>query len=259
MITNNVQSVQRVKILLSDDMSGNTLYKVPENFPKALWISIEAGNRDEGSYLNQSYRRYKDDDEMSQAEDEYNAGDNNGREMDNNGDEEKDEVDQEEEYEEDTAEEEFEYFMERIMSAIAPTRNKFMYRKGQELLSKIYTVSDEAFGLLMLFNEFHCWEEDVEKRSGNANRLVKTSNKRFCDPRSGSKQGWSEDGRNLYQYLCFEVDKRRKEKVSIQFEERFKEKHSNGGSKDGADSLLHVPINPPTWTENDEVAELLAP
>ena len=104
MITNNLQSVQCVKILLSDDMSGKTIYKVPENFPKALWISIEAGNRDEGSYLNQSYRRYKDDDEMSQAEDEYNAGDNNGSEMDNNGDEEKDEVDQEEEYEEDTAE-----------------------------------------------------------------------------------------------------------------------------------------------------------
>ena len=64
-------------------------------------------------------------------------------------------------------------------------------------MSEIFTISDEAFGLVMLLNEFHCWEEAAEKLPG-----VRHAKKKFCDARSGNKKGWSEKGIKVYNRIC---------------------------------------------------------
>ena len=46
--------------------------------------------------------------------------------------------------------------------------------KGLEPLSEIFSVTDEAFALVMLFNELHCWEETAQIRERN--NWVKSKN-----------------------------------------------------------------------------------
>lgn len=55
--------------------------------------------------------------------------------------------------------EEFDYFITQMLSAIHPTFNKFGYRKNRELISEVYSVSDEAYGVLVIYNEHHVWKE----------------------------------------------------------------------------------------------------
>ena len=123
-------------------------------------------------------------------------------------------------------EEEFQYFMARIMPALAPSRNKYKKNKGTKKLSEIYTVSDEAFGLLVLHNELHCWDEASKKGTDEETPSTLKSKKRFCDSGSGRKQGWSADGRMLYEHLCWGVHNRRKDPTSKTMEEDFMAKYS---------------------------------
>ena len=48
---------------------------------------------------------------------------------------------------------EFHYYINRIMAAINPTCSKFSQRKCRDLISEIYSITDEAFGLLVIYNE----------------------------------------------------------------------------------------------------------
>ena len=83
------------------------------------------------------------------------------------------------------------------MPAIAPSQNKFRDRKGTKTLSEIFTVTDKVFGLVMLLNELHCWDEAAKKV------LCKQyTKKRFCDGRSGNKKGWFDRGLRVYNRIC---------------------------------------------------------
>ena len=57
--------------------------------------------------------------------------------------------------------EEFEYFFDRIMSRIRPRDTKYKDRKTKEPLSAIFTPSDEAFALLIIYNEIDRWENII--------------------------------------------------------------------------------------------------
>ena len=57
----------------------------------------------------------------------------------------------------------FVYFMERIMPAIAPYCSEFHKNKGIKEIGEMYSVSDEAFGLVMLLNELHIWNDKAKK------------------------------------------------------------------------------------------------
>ena len=48
---------------------------------------------------------------------------------------------------------EFHCYISRIMAAINPTYSKFSQRKCRDLISEIYSITDEAFGLLVIYNE----------------------------------------------------------------------------------------------------------
>ena len=70
--------------------------------------------------------------------------------------------------------EEFDYFISQMLSAINPTFNKFSYRKNRELISEIYSVSHEAFGMLVIYNEHHVWkEQEVMKQNGRMGTMIK--------------------------------------------------------------------------------------
>eukprot|EP00536_Pseudo-nitzschia_multiseries_P016195 jgi/Psemu1/45294/gm1.45294_g len=53
--------------------------------------------------------------------------------------------------------EDFYYFVTCILAGISPSRNRFKKSKETELMSDIFSVSDEAFGLMILHNEHHVW------------------------------------------------------------------------------------------------------
>ena len=58
---------------------------------------------------------------------------------------------------------EFKHFMSRIMPAMAPHRSNHNKFKGMKKLSEMFTVSDKAFRLLMLMNEFDSWKAKAEE------------------------------------------------------------------------------------------------
>ena len=146
-------------------------------------------------------------------------------------------------YENDEWEAEFEYFMSRIMSAIAPSRNQYNKNCGRLQLSTIYTISDKAFGLLILYNKLHCWDEALEFESNSKEKrpIKTTSRKRFCDSTTGRKQGWSEDGRNLYAHLCWAIKNRREQISSIDIEKKFMKKHSHATTRNNEDNSNRIP------------------
>eukprot|EP00536_Pseudo-nitzschia_multiseries_P007147 jgi/Psemu1/17149/gm1.17149_g len=72
------------------------------------------------------------------------------------------------------ANEEFYYFVTRILSAINPGKTNFRLRKTKDLISTIFTVTDEAFALMIIDND-------------------------------GSANGWDKQGRKVFAKLCKKI------------------------------------------------------
>ena len=104
--------------------------------------------------------------------------------------------------------EDIQYFFERIVGAIRSKHTNFRRRKSREKISDIFTASDEAYALLFLYNEYHCWTSTTAART----------KKRFTNSKLGCKQGWNYTGRKLYQYLFNEVVERRRKASGTAFE-----------------------------------------
>ena len=100
--------------------------------------------------------------------------------------------------------EDFYYFLTRILSAINPANNNFKQRKDKELINDIFLVTDEAFGLMIIYNEHNEWKNQRERK---LNGTVDLNRKRFCDAISGSRQGWMEEGQELFNDLYLEIDR----------------------------------------------------
>ena len=85
--------------------------------------------------------------------------------------------------------EEFDYFISRMLSAINPMFNKFGYRK-KELRSEIYSASDEAVGLLVIYNEHHVWkEQEVTKYNGRKGTMIKKESDSFWERAGTNRNG----------------------------------------------------------------------
>ena len=82
----------------------------------------------------------------------------------------------------------FEYFVTQLLAKLNPLRTNFRSRHKEDLISDIFTTSDEAFVLFVLYNEMHNWViQRVDEANGKKGReLVKE--KRFCDGKSGKKE-----------------------------------------------------------------------
>lgn len=110
----------------------------------------------------------------------------------------------------------FLWFVENVLSAHNVLWTKFVQRKSSATISEIFTIQDEAFALVVLLNEFHCWELDWKKqqRKKNPNAETHTENMppgvggKFVSKKSGKKQSLDDLGRNLFHQLCNQVQKR---------------------------------------------------
>ena len=113
--------------------------------------------------------------------------------------------------------EEFCYFVRRILPAINPKKLNFAKDCVHKKISEMFSVSDEAFALLVLYNELHVWKENIKhgeqsidsEENSTDQRKRKRKRKQFCDPMSGRKQGWDLMGWQLYNRLCKGVSKLR--------------------------------------------------
>ena len=117
--------------------------------------------------------------------------------------------------------EEFYYFVKRIASSVRVSC-KFEELEEKKLLSKILTVEDKAFALLIIDNEHHVWLKQIEFKQLNPGRKAPRYKKRYCDCKSGSKNGWTDLGINIYTELCEEVKVRRRN--SRDMEENLRER-----------------------------------
>ena len=85
----------------------------------------------------------------------------------------------------DTTNKEFNYFLSRIVQAINPTKTMYNQRKHKERISEIFLVTDEAFGLLIIYNEHHVWKsQDEAKRREPGTKETVRKRKKCCDSTS---------------------------------------------------------------------------
>lgn len=115
---------------------------------------------------------------------------------------------------------EFEYFVERILSAINSSTTGYRRRRRRHKLSEIFHETDEAFALLMLRNEWDRWELSGQKQGERLTQEERRSTpKKFTENAApGSPEGWSLAGRELYSQLIEEVSRRRATPESMEME-----------------------------------------
>ena len=110
---------------------------------------------------------------------------------------------------------EFNYFVTRILPAINPTFSDFRRQKGTKLLSEMFTITDEAFGLIMLYNEYNVWDMQQQFKEGLVDEAsAKIVKKRFIDAKSGKREGWVGGGRTLFNMLCKKIQQLRLDPVT---------------------------------------------
>ena len=133
-------------------------------------------------------------------------------------------------YEYGRGDEDFLWFVENVLSAQNACKTKFAQRKSTMTVSEIFTPQDEAFGLVVLLNEVHCWKEDwinqKNKIEGIVSDRTNQAQKLYIKRKSGSKDPWDEFGIMVYKQLIVEVKKRREEEESKKWEAAYK--YSNG-------------------------------
>ena len=136
--------------------------------------------------------------------------------------------------------EDFYYFLCRILSAINPACSNFKQRKTTDLISDIFSVTDEAFGLIVIYNEYHVWENlRSRKIGGGGDATVLKKRKRYCDANSGRRDGWMKEGQVLFDKLCRKVhDLREKPETGRELEEMIRKRFKNeSGKYDENDSI----------------------
>jgi len=119
----------------------------------------------------------------------------------------------------------FEYFVTRLLARITPSRTNFRKQKHKKLLSEIFTVTDEAFVLFVLYNEMHVWLEQIEDKKQKKKGRELVREKRFCN----SKEGWKFEGLQVFVSIVREIMHRRKEPE--EFDEEMRERMTNGNKQ----------------------------
>ena len=76
----------------------------------------------------------------------------------------------------------FNYFVRRILQAINPTKTMFNQRKHKERIGEIFLVTDEAFGLLIIYNEHHVWkpQDEAKRRDQGTKETVRKVETVLC-------------------------------------------------------------------------------
>ena len=105
---------------------------------------------------------------------------------------------------------EFEYFMTHLMPHMNPriSRYKTKAQQCERLMSTAFTSSDEAYGLLVLDNELHVWDKQIElkRKYGRYDRKANPQlTKKYVKLYQKSECGWTRKGIGIYKMLENEV------------------------------------------------------
>lgn len=101
--------------------------------------------------------------------------------------------------------------MERILPAVNASQTKYQTRKKTRLLSEIFTVTDEAFGIMLLENYEERWNKQYLE-SDKTKWRNKDMNAKYTSSKNGVKTNtWSTEGRNKFCDWCKRVEILRKE------------------------------------------------
>ena len=92
------------------------------------------------------------------------------------------------------------HFITHLLSRVRPSKTKFNKSKENKVVSKCFTPSNEAFALIVLDNELHVWDAQLEKKGKGTSKKQKGSalraEKKHTDGNSG-KKGGRVDGQQL--------------------------------------------------------------
>jgi len=111
---------------------------------------------------------------------------------------------------------EYKYSYESFLSLIEPNRTSSKRVNRRNLLSDIYTVSDEAFGLLVIHNELGVWGEQYKlQEEGKSARQLRI-NKKYAKHNSG--ESWALEGLAMYGALKLGIAGRGGERASVTLE-----------------------------------------
>ena len=99
---------------------------------------------------------------------------------------------------------EFKYFVNRILAAVNVKNTEYHLQKHNKKINDIFSVSDKAFALLLLFNEFKRWNLKGKKLADdpkNAGMLtpdeIKETQKPFTGGHTGDPERFSLEGRKF--------------------------------------------------------------
>ena len=102
-------------------------------------------------------------------------------------------------------------------------------------MSTIFTPSDEAFALMIIYNEKDRWDSKPETENTTIDptsepvtkkkRWDNPVQKRFCSGMSGSRDGWSKEGKRVFRHLKNQiVYLRQNNTTGVVFEKLMREK-----------------------------------
>ena len=77
-----------------------------------------------------------------------------------------------------TINDQFCYFVRRILPAINPKKLNFGKECVYKTVSEMFLVSDEAFALLVLYNEHHVWKENMKQGDQSIDSEENSTNRR---------------------------------------------------------------------------------
>eukprot|EP00536_Pseudo-nitzschia_multiseries_P018454 jgi/Psemu1/55678/gm1.55678_g len=84
----------------------------------------------------------------------------------------------------------------------------FKLRKTKDRISTIFTVTDEAFALMIIDNEYSNWEKQKQMKldgTYTTQKKNKIHEKKHWDSKSGSANGWDKEGRKVFTKLCKKI------------------------------------------------------
>jgi len=104
----------------------------------------------------------------------------------------------------------FNFVVEYLAGPVIGQR-KWKTEKCYKPLSNVMTISDEAFMLLLLENQYDMWKNATSTIVGRGKYTEKAKNKKFC--------GWSNDGIRRFNQLCADVRANRNKQFAKEVEE----------------------------------------
>ena len=153
--------------------------------------------------------------------------------------------------------EELEYFFKSLLPKIDPTRIKYKNKKDyiNRSFDEVFTISDEAFGLLVLDNKLDVWNKQFEAKQNDPNAKIRGPEykKKYVDQYQKGTSGWSEKGLAIFYKVKYQLNMLREanQESTYKYLMKFRKEAGVDGSSDqpfSSGNKRHIPEN----ENNDE-------